>query len=137
MKASNQTDNLKELFIELVGKVAFLHQAQDSRYTAPYIWIPINIHSSPEIFLHILLRITFASHITLGFDPTVHEVKNKTRNIKVTLVDGGKGVININKLLFISGSLHDCGMTIWSGHLTWSGVNDEVVVKDSFVDPLH
>ena len=155
MKASNQTDNLKELFIKLAGKAAFLHQAQDGRYTAPCIRIlgedivftlfnhggsistqPINIHSSPEIFLCILLRITFASRITLGFDPTVHEVKNKTRDIKVTLVDGGKGVINVNELLFISGSLHGCGTTIWSSHFTRSGVDDEVVVKDSFMDPL-
>ena len=156
MKASNQTDNLKESFIELAGKAAFLHQAQDGCYAAPCIRIlgedvvftlfnrggsistqPINIHSSPEIFLCILLGITFASHITLGFDPTIHEVKNKTRDIEVTLVDGGKGVINVNKLLFISGSLHGRGTTIWSSHLTRSGVDDEVVVKDLFVDPLH
>ena len=156
MKASNQTDNLKELFIELMGKVVFLHQAQDSRYAVPCIQIlgedivftlfnhggsistqPINIHSSPEIFLHILLGITFASRITLGFNPTIHKVKNKTRDIEVTLVDGGKGVINVNELLFISGSLHGHGTTIWSGHLTRSGVDDEVVVKDSFVDPLR
>ncbi|KAG6372689.1 hypothetical protein JVT61DRAFT_7454 [Boletus reticuloceps] len=97
---------------------------------------PISMHKSPKLFLHILLRITFAPCMTLSFDPTVHEVKNRTRDIEVTLL-GGTETINVNELLFISGSLHGQGTIIWSGQLTWLGVEQEVVVKDCFIDPLR
>lgn len=95
----------------------------------------INMHASPELFLRILLGVTFAPRTTLGFDPTVHEVKNKTRDIKVTLISGNT-TINVNELLFISGSLHSRGTTVWSGTLTLLGETQDVVIKDSFVDPL-
>ncbi|KAF8548503.1 hypothetical protein OG21DRAFT_1489340 [Imleria badia] len=155
MKSSNQKDKLKESFIELAGKVTFLHQAQDGQYATPCIQLlgkdvvftifdrggsistqPISIHNSPEHFLCILLSITFAPRITLGFGVTVHKVKNKTRDIEVTLVDGEKTVININELIFISGSLHGSRTAVWSSHLMWSGVEHDIVVKDSFIDPL-
>ena len=155
MKHSNQKDNVKELFIELAGKVTFLHQVQDRRCATPCIRIlgkdiiftifdhsgsistqPINIHNAPELFLRILLGITFAPRITLGFDTTVHKVKNRTRNIKVTLLDRENTMVNIKELISISGSLHGRGMMVWSGMFTWSGVEHNVVVKDSFIDPL-
>lgn len=155
MKQSNQKDKLNALFIELTGKVMFLHQAQDGWYATPCIQVlgkdviftifdcngsistqPINIHNSSELFLCILLGITFAPQIMLNFDLTVHKEKNKTRDIKVTLVDREKTVINISELLFISSSLHGHGMTVWCGCLTWSGVGHDIVVKDSFIDPL-
>ena len=95
----------------------------------------INMHASPELFLRILLGVTFAPWTTLGFDPTVHKVKNKTRDIEVTLISGNT-TINVNELLFISGSLHGHRTTVWSGTLTLSGETQDIVVKDSFVDPL-
>ena len=94
------------------------------------------MHTSPELFLCILLRVTFVPWTTLGFDPTVHEVKNKTRDIEVTLISGNT-TINVNELLFISGSLHGCGTTVWSSTLMLSGETQDVVVKDSFIDPLR
>ena len=154
MKSSNRKENLKESFIELAGKVAFLHQAQDSRYATLCIRVlgkdvifmlfdrggslstqAIHMHASPELFLHILLRVTFVPRTTLGFDSTVHEVKNKTRDIEVTLISRNT-TINVNELLFISGSLHSRGTTVWSGTLTLSGETQDVVVKDLFIDPL-
>ncbi|KAF8141757.1 hypothetical protein EV363DRAFT_1143568, partial [Boletus edulis] len=81
-------DKLKELFIELAGKVAFLHQAQsDGCYATPCLQVlgkdviftlfdrgssisthPINIHIFPKLFLCILLETTFTQHTMLGFD---------------------------------------------------------------------
>jgi hypothetical protein len=158
MKCWGSDKQTQESFIELAGKVTFLHEAQDGRHATPCIQVlgkdvvftvfdrsgsisthPINIHNFPELFLRILLRIMFAPRMTLGFDSTVHEVKNKARDIEVTLADGTRTLVNINELIFISGSSHGRGTTVWSGRFTCqlSGVEEEVVVKDCFIDPLR
>ena len=69
----------------------------------------------------------------LRFDCTVHEVRNKTRDIEVTLVDGTRTSVNVNELIFISGSLHGRGMTVWSG---WFTCQLSGVEEDCFIDPV-
>jgi hypothetical protein len=158
MKCWGSDKQTQESFIELAGKVAFLHKAQDGRHATPCIRVlgedvvftvfdrggsisthPINIHNFPELFLRILLGIMFAPCMMLGFDSTVHEVKNKARDIKVTLADGTRTSVNVNELIFISGSLHGRETTVWSSWFTCqlSGAEGEVVVKDCFIDPLQ
>lgn len=159
MKNKNTTENVKASFIELAGKVVFQLENQDGRYATPGIQIlgtdliltyfdrggsvttyPFDIHQSPTEFLRILLGISFGDHwhTVLGFDPTVSSVVNGKKEIQIERDDENQ-IISVDNLLFISGSLHGRGTTVWSGKATdlpgFAG--KVVVVKDSFVDPLR
>ena len=59
-----------------------------------------------------------------------------SRDIDVIWIDGASTFINVNKLLFISHSLHGWEITIWSGTLIQGELIGEVVIKDCWIDPL-
>jgi len=155
MKKRYGDDNKKDSYIELAGKVAFLLEAQDRRYTMPGIqllgnkiiltifdcggWIstyPLDIHQFPEEFLCIILRVTFADGITLSFNPTVSPTQNSQRVIQITKHSKQYEIL-VDMLLFFSGSLHGCGTTVWSGTVMINQEDEDVVVKDSWVDLLR
>ena len=156
VKKRNSKDNEKVLYLELVGKVSFLLEAQDGCYAAPGIQLlgqeiilmlfdqggsisthPLNIDQFPEEFLQILLGITFADGIILGFDPTISPVKDDQKQIQISLPDQDY-VVFIDTLLFSSRSLHGWGTTIWCSKVTiCKQPEEEVILKDSWVDPLQ
>ena len=129
VKKRNSKDNEKVSYLELAGKVSFLLEAQDGHYAAPGIQLlgqkiilmlfdwggsisthPLNIDQFPEEFLQILLGITFANGIILGFDPTISPVKDDQKQIQISLPDQDY-IVFVNMLLFSSGSLHGQGTT--------------------------
>ena len=98
---------------------------------------PLNIDQFPEEFLQILLGITFADGIILSFDPTISPVKDDQKQIQISLPDQDY-VVFINTLLFSSRSLHGWGTTVWCSKVTiCKQPEEEVVLKDSWVDPLQ
>ena len=160
VKQKNTPENVKVSFVELAGKAAFQLEAQDGRYATPGIQFlgtdivftlfdrggsisthPLNIHEHPKEFLRILLGIAFGDGTLLGFDSTISPVMNGRRNIRI-VKEGTEWVIAVDQLLFLSGSLHGRGTTVWSGVVTESnfpglGDGEAVVVKDCFVDPMR
>ena len=155
VKKKYSDDHKKDSYIELASKVAFLLEAQDRRYAMPGIQLlgnkiiltlfdhgglisthPLDIHQFPEEFLCILLGVTFVDGTTLGFNPTVSPTQNGQRMIQITK-HGKQYEIFINTLLFFFRSLHSHGTTVWSGTVMIDQEDKEVVVKDSWVDPLQ
>ena len=156
VKKTSSKDNKKASYLELVGKITFLLEAQDGCYAVPGIQLlgreiiltlfdqggsvsthPLNIDKFPEEFLQILLGITFADRIILSFDPTISPVKNNQKQIQISLPDQDY-VVFIDMLLFSSGSLHGQDTTVWCGKVTiCKQLKEEVVLKDSWVDPLQ
>ncbi|KAI5982433.1 hypothetical protein EDD15DRAFT_2180884 [Pisolithus albus] len=154
------TDNVRASFIELAGKVVFQLENQDGRYATPGLQIlgdhiiltlfdrggsisthPLHIHQRPEAFLRVLLGITFGDAVVLGFDTTISPVEEGKKKIQI-IRDGKECFILVDQLLFISGSLHGRGTTVWSGVVTQADFPEleegqKVVIKDSFVDPLR
>ena len=91
VKKKYSDDHKKDSYIKLASKVAFLLEAQDRCYATPGIQLlgneiiltlfnhggsisthPLDIHQFPEVFLCILLGVTFADGTTLSFDPTCY-----------------------------------------------------------------
>ncbi|KAG6374959.1 hypothetical protein JVT61DRAFT_3716 [Boletus reticuloceps] len=145
VKKRYSKDIKKDSYVELAGKVTFLLEAQDGRYTHhPFLFDhggsisthPLDIHQLPREFLQILLGITFADRITLGFDYTISPTQNSQKTIQI-LMRGQEYSILINTLLFFSGSMHSWGTTVWSGKVIIEEEEEDVVVKDSWVDPLR
>ena len=156
VKKRNSKDNEKVSYLELAGKVNFLLEAQDGRYAAPGIQLlgweiiltlfnqggsvsthPLNINQFPEEFLRILLGITFADGIILSFNHTISPVKDDQKQIQISLPDQDY-IVFIDMLLFSSGSLHGRGTTVWCSKVTiCKQPEEEVVLKDSWVDPLR
>ncbi|KAI9457679.1 hypothetical protein HD554DRAFT_2301350, partial [Boletus coccyginus] len=97
---------------------------------------PLDIHQFPEEFLRILLGITFADRIMFGFDSTVSPTQNGEKKIQIIL-QGNEYVVCVDMLLFLSETLHGRGTTVWSGTVTINEELQEVVVKDTWVDPLR
>jgi hypothetical protein len=138
----------------------FQLEAQDGRYAMPGIQFlgndivftlfdwggsistqPLNIHEHPKEFLRILLGIAFGDGTLLGFDPTISPIMNGRRIIRI-VKEGTEWVIVVGQLIFLSGSLHGWGTTVWSGVVTefnFPGLADgeTVVVKDCFVEPMR
>ena len=144
----------KDSYVELAGKAAFLLEAQDGRCAVPSIQLlgtaiiltlfdrggsistyPLNIHLFPQQFLRILLGITFAEGTMLGFDPTISPAQNSQKTIRI-VKQGKEYHVLVDTLLFFSGSLHSRGTTVWSGKVTFDEEEQDVVVKDSWVDLL-
>ena len=156
VKKTSSKDNKKASYLELAGKITFLLEAQDGHYAVPGIQLlgreiiltlfdrggsvsthPLNIDEFPKEFLRILLGITFADGIILGFDPTISPVKDDQKQIQISLPDQDY-VVFVDTLLFSSGSLHGRGTTVWCGKVTiCKQPEEEVVLKDSWVDPLR
>jgi len=130
VKKTYSNECKRALYMELTGKAAFTLEAQDGRYTMPGIHIlgmqviltlfnqggsisthPLDLHTYPKQFLWILLRITFANGIILGFDHTVSPVVNGQKAIQI-VKQGKCHIILVTQLLFISGSLHSWGTTV-------------------------
>ncbi|KAI6021255.1 hypothetical protein EDC04DRAFT_2607233 [Pisolithus marmoratus] len=102
---------------------------------------PLDIHKHPRAFLHILLGITFGDGVVLGFDSTISPIEGGRKKIQI-IKNGQEYFIMVSKLLFISRSLHGRGTTVWSSVITlddFPGLAEgqQVIVKDSFVDPLQ
>ena len=155
VKKTSSKDNKKASYLELAGKITFLFEAQDGRYTVPGIQLlgweiilmlfdqggsisthPLNIDEFPEEFLQILLGITFTDGIILSFDPTISPVKDDQKQIQISLPDQDY-IVFVNMLLFSSGSLHGQGTTVWCSKITiCKQPEEEVILKDSWVDPL-
>ncbi|KAI5995389.1 hypothetical protein EDC04DRAFT_2612982 [Pisolithus marmoratus] len=101
---------------------------------------PLHIHQCPKVFLCVLLGITFSDAVVLGFDTMISPVEEGKKKVQI-IKDGKECFISVNQLLFISGSLHGRGMTVWSGAVTQTDFSkleegQKVIIKDSFVDPL-
>ena len=154
VKKKYSEDNKKDSYIKLARNVAFLLKAQDGHYATPGIRLlgteiiltlfnwrgsisthPLDIHQYPEEFLRILLGVTFADGVTLGFDSTISPTQDSQKIIQI-IKHGNEYKILVNTLLFFSGSLHSQGTTVWSGKVSIDQEDEEVVIKDSWVDPL-
>ena len=155
VKKSYNEDSKKESYIKLASKAAFLLEAQDGRYATPGIRLlgsdiiltlfdrggsisthPLDIHQFPEEFLRILLGITFADGTILRFDSTVSPVDHNQKKIQI-IKQGTTYAVFVDILLFFSGSLHSRGTTMWSGKVVIDKGEEEVIVKDSWMDPLR
>lgn len=78
----------------------------------------------------------FADGITLSFDYSISPAQNSHKRIQI-LIQGSEYSILVDTLLFFSGSLHSRGTTVWSGKVTIDEEEEDVVVKDSWVDLLQ
>ena len=78
----------------------------------------------------------FADGIMLGFDYSISPAQNSHKRIQI-LIRGSEYSILIDMLLFFSRLLHSQGTTVWSGKVTIDEEEEDVVVKDSWVDPLR
>ena len=155
VKQKYSDDHKKDSYVELAGKVAFLLEAQDGRCAVPSIQLlglsivltlfnrggsistyPLNIHLFPEQFLCILLGVTFADGTTLSFDSTITPTQNSQKTIRI-VKQGKEYHIFVDTLLFSSFSLHSWGTTMWTGKVTIDQEEQDVVIKDSWVDPLR
>ncbi|KAI6114583.1 hypothetical protein EDD16DRAFT_1521006 [Pisolithus croceorrhizus] len=159
LKNRYSTDNMRASFIELTRKVVFQLENQDGQYAMPGLQIlgdhiiltlfdwggsisthPLHIHQCPEAFLHVLLGITFGDAVVLSFNTMISAIEEGTKKVQI-IRDGKECFVWVNQLLFISGSLHGQGMTVWSGVVTQADFPEleegqKVIIKDSFVDPL-
>ena len=155
VKKRYSEENKKDSYIELADKVAFLLEVQDGHYAMPSIQLvgtsiiftlfdrggsistyPLDIHQFPKEFLRILLGITFADGTMFGFDSTVSPTQNGQKRIWIIMQDN-KYTIFVDTLLFFSGMLHGQGMMVWSSIVTINEELQEVMVKDTWVDPLR
>lgn len=155
VKKTFNEENTKDSYVELAGKVALLLEAQDGRCMVPGIRLvgshifltifdrggsistfPLNIHKFPEQFLRILLGLTFANGTGLGFDSTISPIQKGQKSIQIAKQNKTYNIL-VDTLLFSSGSLHSRGTTVWSGKVTIDEKEQEVVVKDSWIDPLR
>ncbi|KAI6127268.1 hypothetical protein F5141DRAFT_1210630 [Pisolithus sp. B1] len=151
---------MRASFIKLAGKVIFQLENQDGQYAMLGLQIlgnhiiltlfdrggsvsthPLHIHQCPEVFLHVLLGITFGDAVVLSFNTTISPVKEGKKKVQI-IRDGKECFVWVNQLLFISGSLHGQGTTVWSGVVTQADFPEleegqKVVIKDAFVDPLR
>ncbi|KAG9310186.1 hypothetical protein JVU11DRAFT_9812 [Chiua virens] len=167
MKNTNCSKTLKTSFTEIAGKTSVLLYAQDGRHAAPSLQIlvscvsltffdwggslktyPIDVHTDPEMFLHIIVGLAKASFSQLGFNVSL---LNETGG-KCILVawKGGGGIteVTIDSLLFILDIMHGRGTTVWWGSMDdldnnshsskyrWSRTWRGIVIKDSWIDPL-
>ncbi|KAF8833164.1 hypothetical protein BDN67DRAFT_1017870 [Paxillus ammoniavirescens] len=161
MKSQNSADTIKQSFIEVAGKVTQILYAQDGRHSVPVLRIldtkimlsffdrggsvltaSFDIHERPEMFLRILIGISFSPPPKIGFDQTIIPHDDKTKQILVTWkekIGEDKRKVIVDCVIFISDSLHSRGTTVWGG--TVSSVDNPepqpTVVKDSWVDPLR
>ncbi|KAI6104343.1 hypothetical protein F5141DRAFT_1065142 [Pisolithus sp. B1] len=128
LKNRYSTDNMRASFIKLARKGGSVSTH------------PLHIHQCPEVFLRVLLGITFGDAVVLSFDTTISPIEEGKKKVQI-IRDGKECFVWVNQLLFISGSLHGRGMTVWSGVVTQANFPEleegqKVVIKDSFVDPL-
>lgn len=156
VKKTNNDESRKESYVEVAGKVAFLLEAQDGRYATYGIRIlgstviltlfdrggsistcPLDIHKFPREFLRILFGVTFADATLLGFDSTISFTPQNSQKVIRIVKQGKQHQVLVDTLLFFTGSLHSRGTTVWSGKVTFDQETEEVVVKDSWVDPLR
>ncbi|KAI9570933.1 hypothetical protein HD554DRAFT_2037123 [Boletus coccyginus] len=89
----------------------------------------LDIHQFPGEFLRILLGLTFADGIMLGFNYTISPTQNSQKKIQILMQKKEYNII-VDTLLFFSGSLHSLhsrGMTVWSGKVTIDGEEEDVV----------
>ncbi|KAG6369095.1 hypothetical protein JVT61DRAFT_15603 [Boletus reticuloceps] len=133
MKSKHNRDTSKVSFINITGKMSILLCAQDGRHAAPSLRIlgshvtlmffdrggsletdSINIHSDPELFLHILVGLTKASLSQLGFDESLLDDSGSRCVLIIWKGRAGK-VVTIDKLLFISDIMHGRGTMVWGG----------------------
>ena len=161
VKNRDGKDNEKSSYIETAGKMSCLLYAQDGRHSAPCIRIlgsriyltifdrggslstcGYDIHRFPHDFLRILIGVTSASLHVLGFDVLIDWRQTfrdgdrspvDVKEIKIQVDPITQYIIKLTKVLFISDNLFGRGTTVWGG-VTEIG---EVVVKDSWIDPLR
>jgi hypothetical protein len=96
---------------------------------------PLDIHQFPAEFLWILLGITFTDGTLFGFNLTIFPTQNGQKHIQIIQKDN-EYTIYVDMLLFFSRMLHGQGTTVWSGTVTINEELQEVIVKDTWVDPL-
>ncbi|KAF8449209.1 hypothetical protein L210DRAFT_3640833 [Boletus edulis BED1] len=84
----------------------------------------------------ILLGVTFTDGTALGFDSTITPTQNSQKTIRI-VKQGKEYHILVDTLLFSSFSLHSRGTTVWTGKVTIDQEEHDVVIKDSWVDPLR
>ena len=153
-------DNEKSLYIETAGKASCLLYAQDGRHAIPCIRVlgsriyfmifdrggslstcGYDIHRCPHNFLRILISVTSASLHILGFNISIHWQQKQcdsnsvdpVKEVKIQVDATTEYTIELMKVLFISDNLFGRGTTVWGG----STEIGEVVVKDSWIDPLR
>ncbi|KAF8546898.1 hypothetical protein OG21DRAFT_1490718 [Imleria badia] len=155
VKKTYNEDSKKQSYIELAGKVVFLLEAQDGCYATLGVRVsgttivltlfdqgdsisthPLDIHQHPEEFLRILFGVTFTDGAVLSFDFTISLNPESHKVIRITK-RGKEYEILVDTLLFFSRSLHGWGTTVWSGTVTIDEADEEVVVKDSWVNLLQ
>ena len=173
MKSRNNSDTQRASYTEVSGKTSVLLYTQDGRHAAPSLWILgshiglsffnwggplkthcIDIHTNPEIFLHIIVSLTTASFFQLGFNVLL--LNDSGDKCVMIAWKGGLETkeVTIENLLFISDIMHGCGTTVWgcsmdfksnnpdstsdseSVALRWPHMQRSVVIKDSWIDPL-
>ncbi|KAI6161476.1 hypothetical protein EDD17DRAFT_1759242 [Pisolithus thermaeus] len=124
LKNRYSTDNMRASFIELTRKVVFQLENQDGQYAMPGLQIlgdhiiltlfnrggsvsthPLHIYQCPEVFLHVILGITFGDAVVLGFNTTISPIEEGKKKVQI-IRDGKECFVWVNQLLFISGSLH-------------------------------
>ena len=159
VKNRDGKDNEKSSYIETASKASCLLYAQDGRHAVPCIRIlgsriyftifdcggslstcSYDIHRCPRDFLHILISVTSASLHILGFNISIHWRQKQrdgnsidpVKEVKIQVDATTEYTIKLTKVLFISDNLFGRGMTVWGG----STEIGEVVVKDSWIDPL-
>jgi hypothetical protein len=119
-----------------------------------------DIHDHPKIFLRILLGLATGSRLRLGFDSTIHvdlslQPGEKHLRKRMTVVsEGAKVSLVLDHLIFIADGLHGRGTTVWKAYMEsdhdpkgkgnerkrarpGTSSKKEVVVKDSWIDPLR
>ncbi|KAF8548783.1 hypothetical protein OG21DRAFT_1526253 [Imleria badia] len=88
---------------------------------------PLDIHQFPKEFLQILLRIMFVDGTILGFDSTVSLVDHNQKKIQI-IKQGTAYAVFVDMLR---------GTTMWSGKVVIDKGEEEVIVKDLWVDLLR
>ena len=145
----------KDSYVELARKAAFLLEAQDGCCAVPGIQLlgtaiiltlfdwggsistyPLDIHLFPQQFLCILLSITFTEGTMLSFDPTISPAQNSQKTIQI-VKQGKEYHILVDMLPFFSSLLHSWGTTMWSGKVTFDKEEQDVIIKDLWVDLLR
>jgi len=160
VKNCDRKDNEKSSYIETAGKTSCLLYAQDGHHAVPCIRIlgshiyftlfdhggslstcSYDIHHSPHNFLRIHIGVTSGSLHTLGFNVSINwrqkpgdgEPVDLKKEIKIQVDLTTQFTIELTKVLFISNNLFGRGTTVWGGVMEIG----EVVVKDSWIDPLR
>jgi len=105
---------------------------------------PIDIHKYPEEFLQILVGLLRAPPGRIGFDETVFWGKDGRKHLLVAWKGNSEAEVVLNQLIFISDALHGRGTTVWAASMYVPSPEScqptlprEIVVKDSWIDPLQ